>query len=788
MKGILRLMYSVAVVILLASCSSTKFISDGEYLLDKVEIKSDNPDYKNSDLRPYLRQQPNFKLFGLIKWQLYVYNWSGRNDNNWFNKQLRRIGEAPVVLDTILIEKSAEELDRFLYNKGYMNADVTSSIDTTRNKKATVTYHITSNEPYRIREYEMDLEDSRIDSIARLETPRRSALASAFLSTPQGFTPLVKEGDLFDRDLLDAERQRITNLLRRRGYYAFNRDYLAYLADSTFNQNIVDVTMNLRPYRLFHPDGSVTDTTHRQYYINNISILTDYNALAEDEAGRFTPTDSLTNGNISIIYGQRGRSIRPGVLRNASFLVPGQLYNERNVEQTYSAFTSLRALRNVNIRFDEFEENDTLKLNAIILTTPANSQGIGFDIEGTNSSGDFGFASSLNYQHRNIFKGSEVFSARIRGAYEALSGNKGNGLDNYWEFGGEMSVRFPRFLFPFLTNDFRRKLRASTELNVSYNTQTRPQYKRSIVSGGLSYIWQNRSNSQARHTFKLLDLDYVFLPDIDPAFKDSLPQTILLYNYSDQFIMSMGYTYSFNNSTPENRMGNTHSVRISLESAGNLLYAASSLLNSKKDEKTGRYKLFGIDYAQFIKGDIDLSKGITLNNRNRLALHVGVGIAVPYGNAEMLPFERRYFAGGANSVRGWSVRELGPGSMTISDDTKDHNFALQVGDIRLDMNIEYRTKLFWKFELASYIDAGNIWTIRPYEEQPNGNFDFSRFYKEIAVSYGLGLRLDFDFFLIRFDTGFKAYNPQKRGKDRWAIAHPNFQNNFAWHFAVGYPF
>ncbi|RHJ95378.1 BamA/TamA family outer membrane protein [Parabacteroides bouchesdurhonensis] len=779
------ILFFVCFVMLLASCSSTKYVGDGEYLLDKVEIISDNKSHKSSDLKSYLRQQPNFKVFGLMKWQLFVYDWSGRNEKRWINKQLRRIGEAPVIMDTTLVDQSAAELERFYVNKGYINAEVTASIDTSKRKKAVVTYHIKANEPYRIRNYTMNLEDTKIDSIARLKAPRRSKLTSAFRSAPEGYTSLIKENALFDRDELDKERQRITSLLRRRGYYAFNRDNLAYVADSAFNQNIVDLEMLLKPYRQVNLDGSVVESPHKQYYIKDVMVVTDYDPIGAGEGeAAFNPTDTVQTGGISILYGKNGHSVRPSVLRKSVFLSPGQRFNERNVEQTYSSFAALRALKNVNIRFTEIEEQDTMKLNCVILTSPTKTQGVGVELEGTNSAGDFGFASSLNYQHRNLFKGSELFSAKIRGAYESLSGNKGSGLASYWELGGEASVLFPRFVFPFLSENFRRKLRASTELKVSYNRQTRPEYERAILSGGWSYIWQDRTNSQARHVFKLLDIDYVYLPKIDADFKNSLPASTALYNYSDQFIVGAGYSYSFNNFNPQNRQRNTHSLRASFEMAGNLLNGLSRVTGAKKDAE-GRYKLFGINYAQFIKGDIDFGKGIVLDSRNKLAFHVGVGVAFPYGNAKMLPFERRYFSGGANSVRGWSVRELGPGSMEITDTT---SFALQAGDIRLDLNLEYRTKLFWKFEMAAYVDAGNIWTIRPYEDQKDGNFDFSRFYKEIAVSYGLGLRLDFDFFLLRFDTGMKAYNPQERGSMRWAITRPNFKDNFAWHFAVGYPF
>lgn len=786
MKNCLEsILYFVSVVILLASCSTTKFVSDGEYLLDRVEIISDNKDYKSADLKSYLRQQPNFKVFGLMKWQLFVYDWSGKNEKRWINKQLRRIGEPPVILDTALVEQSALELKRFYINKGYAHADVSATIDTSRSKKAVVTYNVKSNDPYRIRNYTMNLPDQKIDSIAHLQAPHRSPLAAAFRSSQDEYNQLVKEGTLFDRDILDKERERITTLLRWNGYYGFNRDYLGYIADSSFNQNVVDLDMSLKPYRKVLPNGAIEEHSHRQYYIRNVSVLTDYNAMGVGEDFGFMATDTMRSDGIDIIYGRNGKSIRPSVLRKSTYIHPGNMFNERDIEQTYSAFASLRALRNVNIRFSEVEEGDTMKLDCYILTSPAKINSVGVDLEGTNSAGDYGFASSLNYQHRNIFNGAEVFTARVRGAYETLSGNKSNGFGNYWELGAEGSLLFPRFLFPFLNSDFKRRLRASTEAKISYNLQKRPEYTRAILSGGWSYIWQDRGNTLARHTFKLVDLNYVYLPNKNMDFINSLPDYMVLYNYTNHFIMSSGYTYSFSNYTPQNRLRNTHSLRASVEVAGNLLSAFSRIVGANKNDM-GYYELFNTEYAQYVKFDFDFSKSIALDLRNKLAFHVGVGVGMAYGNSDYLPFERSYFSGGANSVRGWSVRSLGPGSMAVTDST---SFALQSGDIRLDMNLEYRTKLFWKFEMAAYVDAGNIWTrnVRA-EDRKAGNFDFKRFYKEIAVSYGLGLRLDFDFFLLRLDTGFKAYDPQARKSRRWAIKRPNFNDNFALHFAVGYPF
>lgn len=782
MKGAFHtIIFLSGLLCFLFSCSSTKYVPDGQYLLDKVEIKSDNKHFKPIDLRDYVSQQPNFKMFGLLKTQLYLYDWSGRDSSRWLNRQLRRIGEEPVIMDTSLIAESEAELTRLLVNKGYVNADVYSVIDTSRQKKAKVTYYLQSDEPYTIRDYSLNLVDRTIDSIVNRKAPHRRHFSSLFGETQDLYTPLVKPGNLFDRDVLDNERQRLTTLLRRNGYYAFNKDYIAYLADSSFRAHAVDLELYLKPFLAALPDGSTEKLPHRQYYIDKVMIVTDYDPVKMGEEGtQYLLTDTVKNDRFSVYYGENGKSIRPGVLRRSCYLAPGELYNERKVEQTYSAFSSLNALRNVNIRFNEFMQNDTMKLNCVVLTSPAKPQSFGIDLEGTNTAGDFGFATGVTYQHRNIFKGSEVFGIKVRGAYEALSNSFSK---NLLEFGVETSLTFPQFLFPFLKSRFKRRVRAATEVRLSYNMQTRPEYDRKILSASWGYNWQSRTNRSVRHTFKLLNIDYMYLPYKDSAFMANIPDYVAKYNYSNQFTVGSGYTYSFSNYDPQNRHRDTRSFRVSVELAGNFLYAMSKMLDKEKDEE-GKYDLFGIKFSQYVKGDVDFSKTFVLDNRNTLAFHVGGGLGYPYGNA-IMPLEKLYFSGGANSVRGWSVRSLGPGSLP-KDSVK--TFVDQSGNIRLDLNVEYRSKLFWKFEMAAYIDAGNIWNVKNRPDMPYANFDFGRFYREIAVSYGLGLRLDFDFFLIRFDTGFKAYDPQERGSARWAITRPNFKDNFAWHFAVGYPF
>jgi hypothetical protein len=391
-----------------------------------------------------------------------------------------------------------------------------------------------------------------------------------------------------------------------------------------------------------------------------------------------------------------------------------------------------------------------------------------------------GVASSVNYTHRNLFRGSETFNLKIRGAYESIS----NFTNPYWELGGEATFLFPKFIFPFLNRNFLRVMQTSTEFSLSYNYQTRPEYDRTLLSASLAYTWQQRNRQSAKHELNLINVDYVYLPRKDDIFMDNLPPSAQYFGYIDQFIVGTNYTYYNSTFDPLQKQRDAESFRFSLESAGNLLLGLSRLFNWKKDSY-GSYHLLNTYFAQFIKSDFDYSRTKVFDKRNSVAWRIGGGIGLPYGNSKMLPFEKRYYSGGANSVRAWPIRELGPGAYVPVDTT---TFFNQSGDIKLNFNIEYRTRFFWKLEAAIFVDAGNIWTIRDYAGQEGGRFRFDTFYKQIAIGYGLGLRLDYNFFLVRFDCGWKVYNPARKGNEAWTILHPNLKENWAWHIAVGYPF
>ncbi|MDE6040163.1 MAG: outer membrane protein assembly factor, partial [Muribaculaceae bacterium] len=411
-----------------------------------------------------------------------------------------------------------------------------------------------------------------------------------------------------------------------------------------------------------------------------------------------------------------------------------------------------------------------------------------------NSEGDLGFGVGLGFQHRNLGRGSELLSAKFRTSYESLSGNF-EGLVNkrYSEYAGEVGLTFPQFKAPFLSRSFKQRILASSELALSFNYQERPEYTRIIWGLGWKYKWQQqRWGYTRRHTYDLVDINYVRLPRSTIDFINQIAPTnpLLRYSYEDHFIMRMGYTFQTTNKRVPSAGSGTGSfqpvvtnLRTSVETAGNLLYGISKLVKQRKHDDV--YKILGIQYAQYVKGEVDYTFTRNFTPRSSLAMHGGFGIAVPYGNSSMVPFEKRFYGGGANGVRGWGVRTLGPGAYDARNSVTD--FINQCGDISLDLSLEYRHKIFWVIEGAVFADAGNIWTIRDYENQPGGVFKFNTFYKQIAAAYGAGIRLDFTYFLLRLDLGLKAVNPAQN-QEHWPIIHPKWSRDATFHFSVGYPF
>ena len=757
----------LSIMLFIVACSATKYVPEGDFLLNKVKVYSDSEDLSPSELKQYIHLTTNAKWFSLFKTQLYIYNMSGRDSTKWVNRTMRKLGTPPVMFNEKDAQRSQKELLRAVQNKGYIGANVELTTKIKR-KKLELIYRIKGGQPYRLRHFSYGSID---EDILNLIKNRPSA-------------SLIKEGMLFDVNVIDAERDRITNLLTNNGYYRFSKEYITFVADTIRNSKEIDLKMRFIP---FAGSKNYKPAPYRQYHINNISIITDFDMMQGTSPSGIEINDSVHYEGYPIYYKDK-LMLRPKVLVDNLHFAPGDLYRSQTIQRTYRNFGRFSALNYSNIRFTELPEDST-KLNSYLLLTPNKNKSASFEIEGTNSAGDLGMAASVSLQHRNLFHGSELLTIKLRGAYEAISGLEGYTNNGYYEYGTEATLNFPRFVAPFISKDYKKKSNASTELGLRINYQLRPEFSRTVFSASWSYKWNQQQRIQ--HRIDLMDISYIYLPWISDTFKENYinkgQNYIFQYNYTSRFIFRCGYTYVYNSlgnkDTYYNNNDNSYSIRAGFESAGNLLYLLSKAASFPKNFN-GQYSIFSIPYAQYLKGDFDYVRKLVLDHRNTLAIHAAFGIAVPYLNSKTVPFEKQYFSGGANSVRGWAVRELGPGKFA-----GDGNYLDQSGDIKFDSSIELRSRLFWKLRGAAFIDAGNIWSIRNYENQLGGVFKFNEFYKQIAMAYGLGLRMDFDFCILRFDFGMKGINPvYSSGPQRYPIYHPSFSRDMTFHFAVGYPF
>lgn len=703
-----------SILLLTTACSTGKYVQEGEYILDKVAVVSDQSDYNASPLSQYVRQKEKPKLFSLFR--------------NPFSRK-------PLIYDTLQARLSCQDLMTAMQNEGYMNAGV-SLYTETKGKKLKATYLLHPGQPFLIGKVNYDIQDEGILQLLHLDQPANQQ---------------IKPGMRFTVEALDNERKRIAGLLSDNGYFRFNKDFIHFAADTIMGRKDIALTLQLRKYK---PNNNSPEVDHTRYLIRDV-------LFQSNDSDRI--------------------HLRKQVLLNATAIKEGRPYDASALQRTYNNFARLQAVKYTNIKFAEVPDTNLLDCHIQISTNKPST--ISFQPEGTNTAGDLGAAASITYTNRNLFHGSEQLSIEFRGAYEAITGLEGYQDQNYTEFSVETKLVFPRFLAPFLSKSFRRRQTASSEWAVSWDFQNRPEFHRRVFSSAWRYRWSEPKH-HLNYRFDLLDLNYVYMPWISSTFKrDYLDNAenrnaILRYNYEDIFIMKTGFTVSYTDGVD--------AVRANFESAGNLLNGVSKGFGFKTNSQ-GQHTLFNIAYAQYVKFDFDYTHLFQFDKRNALALHAGLGVAYPYGNSTVLPFEKRYFSGGANSVRGWSVRELGPGKFKGTDGRID--FINQTGDVKLDLNAEYRSSLFWKLQGALFIDAGNIWTLRNYAEQPGGQFKFTEFYKQIAASYGMGLRLNFDYFILRFDVGMKAINPAYESeKEHWSIIHPKLSRDFDFHFAVGLPF
>jgi outer membrane protein assembly factor BamA len=772
-SGSLLIFGGVMVIMLLNNgCNTTKYVPENERLLSRVQIKHDARDVSRDDLKSYLRQQENLRILGFWKLYLGIYNLSGQDTSKWINRWLRNIGEDPVIFDSTLVDRSVEQMGLFMRNRGYYLSQVGDTIRYPSLNKARVTYNITSGPRYRLNDVFYRIEDKGLEDLVLNDSINSS----------------LRRGRGFTSEMHNRERDRITAMLQENGYYNFSKAYVYFLADSAIGgHRINDTLVIMRPPE--NATGRTAGGNHAQYSIRNVYFQVDIDPqdISFSETQEVLAADTLFYEGVYIMY-DKELEFKPDVLTNSNYIVPGDLYKASLVERTQSLLSGLRVFKYINIRFrdvdGQVDEQGRYLLDCVIQVLPGKYQSYSVEVEGTNSSGNLGAAGNFKYQHKNIFKGAELFTLNTRLARQnqfVIRGGDGEKF-NTLEMGTDVSVVFPKFFMPFRIEKFRQRYNPKTTIAVAYNYQRRPDYTRTIAHARLGYTWRSSRNSS--HSLFPLDFNLVNIPTVSSAFWEYIERNpFLRYTYEDHLIANLNYTYLYNQQQLGSGPRDFWYFRFTAESAGNTLDLLSPLWSSGQTEDYNT--ILGIRYAQYFKTDVDLRFHNSLGRFNSITYRFFGGIGIPYGNLNVLPFEKRYFSGGANSIRAWPVRSIGPG--TFKDEAA--TFYNQTADIKLEMNVEYRFPLFWLLEGALFVDAGNIWGLREDVSPEGGLFQWDTFYKQLAVGTGFGTRLDFNYFIFRIDTGLKVHDPSAIAGEKWIPFNRKYTwGDVAFNFAIGYPF
>ncbi len=730
MYGLRKALAAASCALALLSCSTTRVLEQGQYRLARNTIKVTNDESFNaSQLTPYLRQQPNsYFVFGWNPF-LNIYNWSDGSDS-FFSRLARKIGEAPVVYDSELVEISENNIRDHLEYLGYYGSEVGSNIRT-RGRKVLVDYLVTLGKRF------------PIDSI-RYVLPSDETFAREFHADSVART--VRPGDYLSEQALEAESTRSAALFRKLGYYNFSKNHYSFVADTI----------------------SVPG-----------KLLLDYKISAGMRGSQDAPGDRIgkyTIGDVTISHA-RSLPFREKILKCLNTIRPGDLYNEETVSNTYNRLSALKVFSSVGIEMSRRDGTDDI-VDCNIRLTQSRPQGFKADLEASsNSSGLIGISPQLSYYHKNIFHGGEWLNIALVGNFQFRPSDDVHSN----EFGVSTSLSLPKFLgLPY--KFFKGPTIPRTEFNASFNYQSRPEYTRNILA--FSYGYSGIYKKNLSYQLYPVQFNFVRLYDLDSGFSKTLDKNpFMRYSYQDHFDAGVGGVFYYTTNSDIVPKTPFHFARFAFDLSGNVV---SLFRHGMKTNSDGKYLIWGAPFSQYVKGELSVGRTLRFGSGDKMALAgrflAGVGYA--YGNSTALPFEKQFYSGGAGSLRGWQARAVGPGYSKMN---KSFSIPSQTGDVKLEANLEYRFGLFWKLEGALFAECGNVWSLQ--YDAPESRFNINDFYNSIAADWGIGLRLNLDFILLRLDLGVKAHDPSRAEGQRWIDPSEwATADNLALHFGVGYPF
>jgi len=783
-----------------SSCSTTALLQEGEILYDKTEIDLKSlrglPPAEKGALKTKLlsitQPKPNDKLFGVTKAKLlvhYAFNHKERGIGHWLATS---VGEEPVFLDSTSIESSVKNLERYLFNRGYFYNEI-SYKTSIKHQKATVTYYIKANQAY------------KIDSI---HYPQNWGKLPKTIGENIEATSLLQAGDQFDVSNLKSERERMVAVLKAAGYYGFNQEYIKFELDSSQQNHKLDIYVRLQ--------SAADSSVYQKHKINRVYVHSEYDP--NKPAKFYTDTLQLAGGYYYI--SPTDARFKHQALIPLSLIRPNDYYQPKNYDYSINHFLELGVFKFVNIRFARADTSTVIHpmqaneqwLDCYILLTPTKTSRISADVEVNNRSQSrvspslLGTALTLSYGNRNIFKQAELFDIRAYGGVEFNPRPEDDqSIVNTLEIRGEFSFKFPRII-PIRLNNVSPYHLPTTNIRFGANYLKRFDYY-TLNSYNFQFGYDWRRNRQIRHILNPLAISFIGLLDTQAAFEIQLAQNpVLEKSFEEQAIIGTNYTYLYNGQSLPNN-GSFNYFRANVEVVGNILSIADDVVLPNKD-----LKLLGNDYSQYFRTDLEYRRYVRVGAKGTLALRSTAGIGVSYGNSDVMPYIKQFFVGGTNSIRAFKIRNIGPGSFganTLTDTDLVIDEFDRTGDIKLEANVEYRFNIVSMFKGALFMDMGNIWTIKQETEldpetgnevlvRPGGQFSPQRFASELGIGVGTGLRLDFSYFVMRFDLATPLRDPRLAAGKRWvdkryyrgtnANNETWFQEHGVLNLAIGYPF
>ncbi len=759
----------------LVSCISTRKVPDGKQLLtsNQLELKTENPGVKSADLKTLIKQQPN-PHFWIFSPKLWFYGFYKPEKTGFMNRIWKAMGEPPVIYDSLYAEQTSAQIHSYLLTKGHFRPDVeyTTKIAKRNPKKMDVIYNVNTHEGYRFSEVDIQVDDDTLKPYLE-RWPYNTTL---------------KTGQYYDVDAMNKERLRIELQLQNQGFYKFNRDYIGFVIDSTIGDYKMNVLLQVHKPEF---SGDTTASPYFQrYLIKDVMFYPEYNNNVEhlDTTLYVTKRDGKDKDtNVFLFIHDEDLRIRPKVMVNKSFLVPEHYFSMKDVAQTYENLSDMKVFRYINVRFTEVKDSTPSSspygfLDAHINTKQSLKQALTLESELTTSSGTQGIAGSILFQNKNIFGGAEILNIRLRGVLQVQKRSD----DWYYSFEtrAEAGIEFPRFLAPFSQERISKYFRPKTTITGGVSYQYKPdQYERWITTASFGYNWRK---NKVYHAFFPIEANAVSIVNMTDEFKkyiedNSKTNLRLKYQYTDHFISDMRYVFIYNGQDLKRNV-DFNFLRVTLESAGNILDGIASATNFETDSMGAR-KIFGLVYSQYFRFEVDFKHQFYLPQNQVFVARAYVGAGFPYGNADYLPYEKGFYGGGTNNIRAWPLYLLGPGSYYDPMTEKDE----RVGDMSIVLNAEYRFPIYNSFKGALFADIGNVWLNKPNTEFPDGDFRLDDFYKEFAVGAGIGLRIDWGFFVIRLDAAIPTVDPAKPLGERFVLPKQRF-SDFVLNFGVGYPF